>query len=118
MLASGSLVDSRFRVLRDFAPAANGIAVAQELTSGQTCWLIRIALSANTVQVADALERHRRFGLGVSGLARPLASGIDAGFGYVAFAAPASGSVADVPSANWTLPRVAVLAARIAAALA
>jgi protein-disulfide isomerase len=51
-------------------------------------------------------------------LARPLASGIDAGFGYVAFAAPASGSVAEAPSASWTLPRVAALAARVATALA
>jgi len=118
MLASGSLVDSRFRVLRDLAPAANGIAVAQELTSGQACWLIRIALSASALSLTEALERHRRFGLGVSGLARPLASGIDSGFGYVAFAAPASGSVAEVSSASWTLPRVAALAARIAAALA
>lgn len=118
MLASGSLVDSRFRVLRDFAPAANGIAVVQELTSGQACWLIRIALSASAPQLAEALERHRRFGLGVSGLARPLASGIDAGFGYVAFAAPVSGSVAELPSESWTLPRVAALAARVAAALA
>jgi len=51
-------------------------------------------------------------------LARLLASGIDADGGYVVFAAPSSGSVAEVPSGAWTLPRVAALAARIAAALA
>lgn len=118
MLASGALVDSRFRVLSDFAPTASAIAVAQDLTSGQSCWLIRIGLSASAAHVADALERHRRFGLGVAGLARPLASGVDAGFGYVAFAAPPLGSVAELPSASWSLSRVAALATRVAAALA
>jgi len=43
---------------------------------------------------------------------------MDAGFGYVAFAAPASPSVAELPSASWTLPRVTALGERIAAALA
>ncbi|MEI9937729.1 MAG: thioredoxin domain-containing protein [Pseudomonadota bacterium] len=105
-------------MLRDFAPVANGFAVAQDLTSGQLCWLIQIALSCSAAQLTEALERHGRFGLGVSGLARPLASGLDAGSGFVAFAAPASGSVAEVPSSAWTVPRVAALAARIAAALA
>jgi protein-disulfide isomerase len=118
MLASGALVDNRFRILRDFAPVANAVAVARDVTTGQSCWLIRIAVFASAPQLAETLERHRRFGLGVSGLARPLASGFDAGFGYVAFAAPASGSVAEVPSASWTVPRVAALGARIAAALA
>src|SRR6185369_16863606 len=117
MLASGSLVGGRFRVLRNFAPVANGIALVQDLTSGQPCWLIQIALTCSAAQLTEALDRHARFGLGVSGLARPLASGIDAGSGYVVFAAPASGSVADVPSTAWTLPRVAALAARIAAAV-
>ncbi|HEY3252388.1 MAG TPA: thioredoxin domain-containing protein [Polyangiaceae bacterium] len=51
-------------------------------------------------------------------MARPLAAGIDAGSGYVAFTAPASGSVAEVPASAWTLPRVAALAARVASALA
>ncbi|HYP97994.1 MAG TPA: thioredoxin domain-containing protein [Polyangiaceae bacterium] len=115
---SGALVDSRFRVLRDFAPAAEGIAVAQDLTSGRTCWVIRIALTASAPQLVEALERHRRFGLSVPGLARPLAAGFDRGQGYVAFTAPASGSVADVGVADWTLQRVAALASRIAAALA
>lgn len=118
MLASGALVDSRFRILRDFAPVANGIAVAEDVTTGQSCWLIRIVVSASARELTDALERHRRFGLGVSGLARPLAAGIDAGAGYVAFVAPVSGSIADVASESWTLPRVAALGARIAAALA
>src|SRR3954471_10496608 len=118
MLASGSMVDGRFRVLRNFAPAANGIAVAQDLTSGQPCWLIQIALTGSARELSEALERQGRFGLGVSGLARPLSSGIDAGSGYVAFAAPASGSIAEVPASAWTVARVAALAARIAAALA
>ena len=112
------MVGGRFRVLRNFAPAASGIAVVQDLTSGQPRWLIQIALTCSAAQLTEALERHARFGLGVPGLARPLASGIDAGSGYVVFAAPASGSVAEVPTAAWTLPRVAALAARIAAALA
>jgi protein-disulfide isomerase len=118
MLASGSVVDGRFRVLRNFAPVASGIAVVQELASGQPCWLIQIALTGSAQQLSDVLGRHARFGLGVSGLARPLASGIDADSGYVVFAAPASGSVADHPPGAWTLARVAALGARIAAALA
>ena len=118
MLASGSLVDSRFRVLRNFAPVANAIAVAQDQTTGQTCWLIQIALSGSALQLSEALASQGRFGLGVPGLARPLSSGIDAGSGYVAFAAPTSGSVAELPADAWTLPRVAALGARIAAALA
>src|SRR6187402_3053084 len=118
MLVSGSLVDSRFRVLRNFAPAANAFAVAQDLANGQPCWLIQFALTCSAQQVREALERHGRFGLGVPGLARPLASGMDAGSGYVVFTAPASGSVADVARDAWTLPRVAALAARISAALA
>ncbi|MEI9950081.1 MAG: thioredoxin domain-containing protein [Pseudomonadota bacterium] len=107
-------------MLRNFAPVANGIAIAEDLTrtSGQACWLIQIALTCSAAQLLEALERHGRFGLGVSGLARPLATGIDASHGYVVFAAPTSGSVADVPVVAWTVPRVAALAARIAAALA
>src|SRR6478735_1337839 len=118
MLASGSLVDGRFRVLRDCAPAANGVAVVQDLSSGQLCWLIQIALSCTELQLSEALERHARFGLGVAGLARPLCAGLDAGGAYVVFRAPASGSIAQVPRGDWTLARAAALAARIAAALA
>jgi len=118
MLASGSVVDGRFRVLRNFAPVSDGIAVAQDLNSGQPCWLIQIALTCSAVQLSDALERHRRFGIGLPGLARPLASGSDAGHGYVVFAAPVSGSIAEVAMDAWTLPRVAALGARIAVALA
>src|SRR6186713_2816646 len=118
MLASGSLVDGRFRVLRNFGPSASGIAVAEDLTNRQPCWIVALGSSGSAPQLVEALERHARFGLGVPGLARPLASGLDAGHGYVAFAAPASGSVADVPAAAWSLPRVAALGARIAAALA
>jgi len=117
MLASGALVDNRFRVLRHFAPAANGIALAQD-GSGQSCWLIQLPVNCDALQLRDALERHRRFGLGVPGLARPLAAGVDMGCGYVAFAVPASGNVADLASASWTLARAAALGARIAAALA
>ena len=118
MLASGSLVDGRFRVLRNFAPAAHGVAVVQDLTNGQSCWLIQVALTCSAPALTEALARHGRFALGVSGLARPLSSGIDAGSGYVVFAAPASGSVTDVLSDAWTLARVAALGVRIAAALA
>jgi protein-disulfide isomerase len=118
MLASGLLVDGRFRVLRNFAPVANWLALVQDLSNGQSCWLIRVAVTGSASQLADALARQGRFALGVPGLARPLSWGIDAGSGYVAFAAPASGSIADVPPAAWTLARVASLAVRIAAALA
>jgi len=118
MLASGSLVDGRFRVLPIGASVSSEVAVVEDSTTGQWCWLIRVALSASAPQIAEALEGHGRFGLGVPGLARPIASGFDGGSGYVVFAAPTSGSVADVPSAAWTLPRVATLATRIAATLA
>src|SRR6187431_2958648 len=105
MLASGSLVGGRFRVLGNFAPVAGGIAVVQDQTSGQPCWLIQIALSASAPQLSQTLERHGRFGLGVPGLARPVASGVDADSGYVVFAAPPAGSVADIPPSAWTLAR-------------
>jgi len=118
MLASDSLVDGRFRVLRSFAPAANGIAVVRDVTSGQSCWLIQLPLTCSAAQLHEALERQGRFGLGVPGLSRPLASGIEGELGYVAFAAPTSGSIAEIPVDSWTLPRVAALASRIAAALA
>jgi len=118
MLASGALVDKRFRVLRDFAPAVHGIALAQDVTSGQSCWLIQLPVSCDAPQLREALERHQRFGLGVPGLARALAAGIDMGTGYVAFATPASGSIADIARTSFTLARVAALGARIAAALA
>src|SRR4051794_14458088 len=118
MLASGSVVDGRFRVVRDLTPAAHGIAVALDLTTGQSCWLIQISLTCSASQLTAALEQHGRFGLGVPGLARPLTFGLQGDRGYVAFAAPASGSVADVPLASWSLPRAAALATRIAAALA
>ena len=118
MLTSGSLVDGRFRVLRNCAPNASEIAVVEDLTSGRTCWLIQVALTSSPVQLTEALERHARFGIGIPGLARALSSGIDAGGGYVVFAAPASGSLAAVSIADWTLPRVVALAARIATTLA
>jgi len=118
MLTSGSLVDGRFRVLRNCAPDASEIAVVEDLTSGRTCWLVQVALTSGPAQLTEALERHGRFGIGIPGLARALSSGIDAGGGYVVFTAPASGSLAAVPIAAWTLPRVAALASRIAAALA
>jgi protein-disulfide isomerase len=117
-MASDALVDGRFRVLRNFAPVASGIAVARDLTDGHSCWLIQLPLTCSAAQLREALERQARFGLGVPGLARPLASGIDAGLGYVAFSAPASGSIAELPVTSWTPTRVAALAARVAAALA
>ncbi|HYQ40846.1 MAG TPA: hypothetical protein VER11_02730, partial [Polyangiaceae bacterium] len=105
-------------MLRDFAPAVHGIALAQDVTSGQSCWLIQLPVSCDAPQLREALERHQRFGLGVPGLARALAAGIDMGTGYVAFATPASGSIADIARTSFTLARVAALGARIAAALA
>src|SRR3954471_13559807 len=117
-MLSGSLVDGRFRVLRAFAPGALGIAFSQDLTTVHSCWLVQLALNCSPQQLSAALERHCRFGLGVPGLARPLAWGIEGERGYLVFAAPGSGSVADVPLASWTLPRAAALATRIAAALA
>ncbi|HEY0463050.1 MAG TPA: thioredoxin domain-containing protein [Polyangiaceae bacterium] len=107
-------------MLRNFAPDASEIAVAEDetKTSGRACWLIQIATSCDAQQLSEALERQGRFALGVAGLARPLASGIDAGAGYVVFAAPASGSIAEQSAPSWSLPRVTALAARIAAALA
>ncbi|HET7540720.1 MAG TPA: thioredoxin domain-containing protein [Polyangiaceae bacterium] len=105
-------------MLRNFAPAASGVAVAQDLTTGQSCWLIQLPLTCSAVQLHEALERQGRFGLGVPGLARPLSAGIVAGLAHIAFVAPTTGSIAEVAVTSWTVPRVAALAARIAAALA
>src|SRR4051812_45460727 len=106
MLASGSVVDGRFRVLRNFASVANGGSVVEDQTSGQRGWLIQMALTCSALQLSEELERQLRFAVGVPGLARPFAAGIDAGTAYVVFAAPASGSVAEIPVEAWTLARV------------
>jgi protein-disulfide isomerase len=118
MLRPASVFDGRFRVLGNFAAAANSIAPAEELSTGRRVWLVLLSLTASAEQVADALERQARFALGVPGLARPIASGVDGGLAFVAFAAPAAGSVAEARGALWPARRVAALATRIADALA
>jgi protein-disulfide isomerase len=118
MFASGSLVGGRFRVLRNFGPAATSIALADDLRSAERVWLVQIDVTASEAQIGLTLEQQGRFALGVPGLARPVASGVDAGAAFLAFAAPLSGSVADAHVGPWSGARVAVLATRIAAALA
>jgi len=118
MLRPASVFDGRFRVLGNFAAAANSIAPAEELSTGRRVWLVLLSVTANAEQVADALERQLRFALGVPGVARPIASGVDGGLAFVAFAAPATGSVAEARGELWAPRRVAALAARIADALA
>jgi protein-disulfide isomerase len=117
MLRPGAELDGRFRVLQNFAAAANSIALAEELKGGRKVWLVLLSLTASAAQLAAALERQARFALGVPGLARAVASGVDGGIAFVAFAAPASGSVAEAQRAAWPLLRVASLARRVAAAL-
>jgi protein-disulfide isomerase len=118
MLASGSTVGGRYRVLRNFGPAATSIALAEDLRSAQRVWLVQIEITASDAQIALTLEQQGRFALGVPGLARPVASGVDAAAAFLAFAAPLSGSVADAHVGPWSGARVAALATRIAAALA
>lgn len=116
MLASGTVVGNRFRVLRTFAPEASAIAVAEE-PSGQEYWLVMLSLARSEAEWADALSRHFRFAVGISGLARPLASGSDGTHAFVAFQAAALGSVRELHDAAWPVDRVARLATRIAACL-
>jgi protein-disulfide isomerase len=117
MLARGLVLDGRFRVLQNFAAAANSIVVAEELNGGRRVWLVLLSVSASAAEIQVALDKQVRFALGVPGLARPIASGVDAGFAFVAFAAPESGSVAEARAVPWAVPRVAALAQRVAAAL-
>ena len=117
MLRPASVFDGRFRVLGNFAAAANSIVPAEELSTGRRVWLVPLSMTASAAQVADALERQARFAVGVPGLARPIASGVDGGLAFVAFAAPAIGSVAEARGELWPPRRVAALATRIAEAL-
>ena len=117
MFASGSVVGGRFRVLRNFGPAASWIALAEDLRGAPRVWLVQVAVTANDAQIALTLEQQGRFALGVPGLARPVASGVDADAAYLAFAAPLTGSVADAHAGPWSGTRVAALATRIAGAL-
>jgi len=112
------MVGGRFRVLRNFGPAATSIALAEDLRGAQRVWLVQIDVSASEAQLGLTLELQGRFALGVPGLARPVASGVDAGAAFLAFAAPLSGSVADAHVGPWSGARVAALATRIATALA
>jgi protein-disulfide isomerase len=118
MLASGSVIGGRFRVLRMLAPAPCSVALAEALDVTAQYWLVEIALSVGEAALSEALERHGRFALGVPGLARPVASGAAPGTAFLAFSAPAQGSVAEAPRAAWSAERVAALGTRIAAALA
>ncbi len=118
MFANGSLVGARFRVLRNFGAAGAGaVAQALELGSGLERWLVQVNVTASEAQVSLTLEQQARFAVGVPGLARPIASGVDAGAAFVAFAAPPGGSVAEARAEPWPAARAAVLATRIAAAL-
>src|SRR5450755_4774074 len=95
MLARGSVLDGRFRVLQNFARAANSIALAEELSGGRRVWLVLLSVTASATDLQRALDLQLRFALGVPGLARPIASGVDGGVAFVAFAAPESGSVSE-----------------------
>jgi protein-disulfide isomerase len=117
MLARGSVLDGRFRVLQNFAAAANSIALAEELNGGRRVWLVLLSVTASATDLQRALDQQLRFALGVLGLARPIASGVDGGFAFVAFAAPDSGSVSETHVERWSALRVAALARRIADAL-
>ncbi|MEO7033761.1 MAG: thioredoxin domain-containing protein [Polyangiaceae bacterium] len=114
---NGAIVGGRFRVLRNFGPAADSIALAEEAGRADRVWLVGIAVTANAQQVSLMLEQQGRFALGVTGLARALASGVEAGAAFLAFVAPSGGSVAEFRREAWPRARVAALAARIAAAL-
>jgi protein-disulfide isomerase len=118
MLLNGAIVGGRFRVLRNFGPAADSIALADEPGRAEPVWLIRVEASATGQQLSRMLEQHARFALGVPGLARPLGFGVDAGAAFLAFVAPPGGSVAEAHREEWAPPRVAALATRLAAALA
>jgi protein-disulfide isomerase len=120
MLANGSVIGGRFRVARMSGPPTGSIAVAvaEDVLNLEPHWLIQFAVTASEGQLQQALDRHARFALGVPGLARPVASGVEAGSAFLAFRAAASGSVADAHSAAWPVLRVAALATRLAAALA
>ncbi len=117
MLVNGAIVGGRFRVLRNFGPAADSIALAEEPGRADRVWLVRIEATATAQQVSLTLEQQGRFALGVPGLARPLASGVEAGAAFLAFVAPSGGSVAEARREAWPCLRVAALSTRIAAAL-
>ncbi len=117
MLRPGSVFDGRFRVLENFAAAANSIALAEELNGGRRVWLVLLSVTASSAQISVALEQVSRFAVGVPGLARAVASGVDGGLAFVAFVAPASGSVAETHLGAWAASRVTALAGRIARAL-
>ncbi|HEY5377228.1 MAG TPA: thioredoxin domain-containing protein [Polyangiaceae bacterium] len=94
------------------------MALGEDLRGAERVWLVQIDVTASEAQIGLTLEQQGRFALGVPGLARPVASGVDAGAAFLAFAAPLSGSVADAHVGPWSGARVALLATRIAAALA
>ncbi|MEP7048886.1 MAG: thioredoxin domain-containing protein [Pseudomonadota bacterium] len=117
MLVNGVIVGGRFRVIRNFGPATDSIALADDLRDGGLVWLIRVAASATTQQLSLTLEQQGRFALGVPGLARLLSSGVEAGMAFLAFVAPPGGSVAEARREAWSPPRIAALATLIAGAL-
>ena len=93
------------------------MVLAEALNGAGQYWLIEVPISVSEARLSEALERQGRFALGVSGLARAVASGAVAGGAFLAFLAPASGSVAEAHTAAWPVERVAALAERVAAAL-
>ena len=117
MLASGVLVGGRFRVLRTFAPTSSSAALADALNGTGQYWLVQVPVAVTEAQLGAALERHVRFALGVPGLARPVAFGVDAGGAFLAYRAPSAGSALDAHLAPWAPERVSALATRLAAAL-
>ncbi|MET0790484.1 MAG: hypothetical protein ABW061_03105, partial [Polyangiaceae bacterium] len=105
-------------MLQSLAPAPCSVVLAEALNGTGPYWLVEIAITVSEARLSEALERQGRFALGVPGLVRPAASGVEAGAVFLAFAAPESGSVAQAHTAAWAVERVAALATRIAAALA
>ena len=93
------------------------MVLAEALNGAGQYWLVEVPINVSEARLSEALERHGRFALGVSGLARAVASGVVVGGAFLAFLAPASGSVAEAHTMAWPVERVAALAARVAAAL-
>ncbi len=104
-------------MLRALIPASSSAAVADALNGTGQHWLVQVPVTVSQAQLSDALDRHVRFALGVPGLARPVAFGVDAGAAFLAYRAPTSGNALEGRSAPWAAERVSALATRLAAAL-
>jgi len=116
MRNGGSVFGGRFRVATGGAAEPGALLPADDLSAGGRVWLVLVALSAQAEETRAALERERRFAVGISGLGRVLAAGRD---GELSFFACAAGSdVRPLPGEPWPPARVAALAERLARALA